>query len=170
LEFAKHKVNSAFNDDDPHEDPVPQPEFSGSGPGNLVRTALGLFDDDPSIDPTTLKHDPPFWFSIFQSATRKHYYRCLNQMPRERALKILHAAGIPPLCMLTVAMRWDMLIGEDYDYLDLEAVFDGAGHDVSSFGKTLDKLETRSLYRLFCTFGFRSTSMLLNADISEFCS
>jgi len=164
-------VNNAFNDDKPSKEPEPQPEFSGSGPGRTIRTALGFSDgDEPSIDPATLEEDPPLWFSFIQSTARKHYYKRLNQIPRDRAIKILQASGIPPLCILTVVMKWDMLIDEDYDYLDLEAVFHGAGHDVSSFGKTLDKLEIRTLYKLFCTFGFRSSSMLQKADLSEFCS
>jgi hypothetical protein len=147
---------------------MPQPEVSGSGPGNTIRTAVGHFDDDSYIDPTILKRDPPVWFTLFQGATRKHYYKCLNKVPTERAIKILQAAGLPPLCVLAVAMRWELLIKDGFDYVDLQTVFDEAGHDVSTFGKTLDQLEIRCLYRLYRRYGLSDASMMLNADISEF--
>lgn len=70
--------------------------------------------------------------------------------------------------MLTLGIRWQLLTRDDFDYLDLLRVFEAAGHDVVSFGKTLDRLESRSLYFLYRTFGVNSAAMLEHADLSEF--
>lgn len=147
--------------------PRTQSESSGAGGGRNFVIAAGLSDGD-RIDPTVITRDPPFWFPIVRSRAQQHFYKCLKAMPKERAINILSAVGMPPLCVLTLGIRWQLLPRDDFDYLDLQMVFEGAGHDVSAFGKSLDRLENRSLFYLYNSVGIDSAAMLSDAEIDDF--
>lgn len=159
-------MQQGFEDDDRESLPL-QPEFSSSGPGGRIKTAIGLFGDGSSIDPTLLTEDPPFWFFLRRGQIYTHYCTALQCMDKTRALQILSAAGLPPLCILTLGLRFRILPREDFDYLDLQAVFDVAGHSPPEFGKFLDKLQDRCLYHLDRTWGVKNRQMLESADFSE---
>lgn len=145
-----------------------QPEFSGAGPGSRIKTALGTYGDGPGIDPALLIEDPPFWFILFAWRIRRNYVTAFRKMPREKALKILSVARIPPLCMLALGLRWGFIDRSEFDYLELKTLFDLAGHDTTEFGKELDKQEMRCLYRLDENFGRVSWYTLLQVDFGRF--
>jgi hypothetical protein len=157
--------------DEPIEEDVPlQLEYAGSGgSGRSVKTALGLFDSNHSFDPQLLTEEAPYWFHYVRRRVHKHFYQCFAKMPKERAFRIMEACGFPPLCILTIAVRWSLLGRSDnFDHFDLQAVFETAGYDVSNFGKTLNQIEMRCLYRLDKTIGTKSEQMLANAGVDEF--
>jgi hypothetical protein len=156
--------------DEPFEEDVPlQLEYAGDGgSGRSKKTALGLFDSNNSFDPQLVAEEAPFWFRYVRSRVHKHFYKMFNDMPSERAFHIMEACGFPPLCVLTIAVRWNLLAGNDFDHFDLQAVFETAGHDVSNFGKTLNQIEMRCLYRLDKTIGTKSKKILTAAGVTEF--
>lgn len=142
-----------------------QTEFKGSGPGGGCRTAIGL-SEDGNIDPSILVEDPPFWFPLIAWKFRKHFLSGLAGMPSERALSVLAVSGMPPLCILSLGLRWGLIDRAEFDYLDLQVLFAEAGILVPDFGRFLDVLEARSVYHLYSTLGFMELAILTDADVS----
>lgn len=152
-------MNTPSDDNEPLQSNEPrlQLELSGSGPGNGVRTAIGTSDHGDNIDPTLIAEAPPFWFLFLSSLHRSQYYNAFSKADKEEVFKTLEIAEIPPLCRLILAVRWDLLLKDEFDYLDLEAVFQAAGHDTSAFNKLMAEQELRALYRLH-ERGFRAVA------------
>jgi hypothetical protein len=174
VELKKHREVDLMPQSSEQDEPLKkeaelQLESAGDGgSGRSIKTALGLFDFNHGFDPQLLTDQAPFWFHYARPRVHKHFYKCFAKMPKERAFRIMEACGLPPLCILTVALRWNLLGKEQFDHLDLQAVFETAGHDVSDFGKMLTQVEMRSLYRLNQVIGTKSEEMLAKAGIEEF--
>jgi hypothetical protein len=150
-------MNKPSDDNEPLPPNAPklQLELCGSGPGNGARTAVGTSDHGDNIDPTLIAEAPPFWFSLLSGLHRSQYYNAFSKADKEEVFKTMEMAKIPPLCRLILAVRWDLLLTDEFDYLDLKVVFQAAGHDTSSFNKLLAEQEIRALYRLYAR-GFRN--------------
>src|SRR5262249_4806579 len=85
-----------------------QTEFSGSGPGNRSKTAIGLEDSGGNIDPSVLD-DAPWWFSAIAPFVRSHYRQQFHGWPLKTSMVVLERAGIPPIYRLGLGLRWRLI-------------------------------------------------------------
>lgn len=154
----------AESHDDEEQKPRLELEYSGSGPGSRIKTAIGAGDDNSQIDPSVLP-DPPWWFSFVDP--RINYRSLFCTLPLEVALKLLEEVEVPPLYRLGLGFQWGFLDDRRDGFMrgDLAEIMRALGVLTGSLDKELAKIEKRSTYQIW-----RKRRGTLKLDIHEYWS
>ncbi|HEY9776815.1 MAG TPA: hypothetical protein V6C81_23835 [Planktothrix sp.] len=143
-------------DDDDKKKPRLQLEYSGAGPGNKGRTALGYSEGDgfPSIDATQLP-EPPWWFGLVKACRNLDYSRVLRGCPLLIALHVLERAGVPPIYRLGLGFQWNFIDEErdDFSLLEFVEILYDLNLMKEPIDEVLKRMENRATFRIWRTLG-----------------